>query len=89
MAGKTTKKKAASKLHYDKAALLQDYTLTFGVVMKGAAVLAGIILTYFLLNAVYLGSLGHTKGTPFVKEFGDRIDYEYNGKKVPLYDNGE
>lgn len=89
MAGKTTKKKASSKLHYDKEALMKDYNFTFAFMLKGMAIFVAIILMYFLLIAVYLGDASHTPPEPFVEQFGDRIDIEYDGKKLPMYEGDE
>ena len=89
MAGKTTKKKAEPKLHYDKAALLKDYNETFVLIMKGMGVFVAIILVYFLVTAVYLGDKAHTPSQPFVDQFGDRIDIDYEGKKIPMYEGNE
>lgn len=94
-ASKTTKKKAApkkaaaDKLHYDKEALLEDYNSVFSYMMKGMGIFLGATLIYFLVYIVYLGEESHTPPGPFVEQFGDRIDIEYEGKKIPLYEANE
>lgn len=74
-------------LHYDKAALLNEYDDTYNMFMKALAFIIGGVLVYFFIFVVYLGGISHTKHTPFVKHFGDRIDYsvEYEGLKLPIY----
>ena len=92
-APKTTKKKAApkkaaaQKLHYDKEALLEDYNHVFSYIMKAMAIFLGVTILYFLVYIVYLGEASHTPPGPFVEQFGDRVDIEYAGKKIPLYEN--
>ena len=83
------KKAAAPKLHYDKDALLKDYNEVFVFMMKGMGIFVAIILVYFLVYIVYLGDTGHTPPGPFVEQFGDRIDIEYEGKKIPMYQANE
>ena len=85
MAASKIKKEADDKLHYKKEALLEEYQTTF-VLMT--TVVGGVVLfalAYFFVMIVYLGGWSHTKHTPFVEQFGDRIEIEYDGKKLPIY----
>lgn len=79
----------ADKLHYNLTEVEQDYTATYGMFMKAAAV--GIIgaVIYFFALALFLGDSGHTRPEPFVKDFvaDGRVDVEYAGKKLPMYEN--
>ena len=83
---KTAAKKAAPKgLHYDKEALFQEYENTFPIIVKSFAVIVGFGLLYFFAMAVYLGGWGHTPHEEQVKQFGDRMDYDYEGLKLPIH----
>lgn len=75
------------KLHYNKKELLADYTQTYSVFMKMLAIGIGGALVYFFILIVYLGGWGHTRGTDYVREFGDRIQYDYKGLRLPEYDD--
>lgn len=81
--------KHEEKLHYNKGALIKEYQGTFGLL--GVMLLVGIggALVYFFGLAVYLGGWSHTKAAPYVEEFADRIQYEYKGTKLPMYENPE
>jgi hypothetical protein len=82
-----TKKEAPKKgeLHYDKDALHADYTEVYSLSMKavGAIVLLGV--GYFFFMITFLGGSWHTKYEPFVEQFGDRIEIEYEGQKLPIH----
>ena len=79
----------AEKLHYSMAEVEKDYTETYGMFMKAAAVgIVGAILYFFAL-AVFLGGWGHTPTKDFVRDFvaDGRIEPEYAGTKLPMYEN--
>ena len=78
---------ADPKLHYNKEELHADYTQTYGIFMKMLAVGIGGALVYFFILIVYLGGWGHTPGDDYVREFGDRIQYDYKGLRLPQYDD--
>jgi hypothetical protein len=76
-------------LHYDKEALLAGYRSTFGILIKALFICVGLVLVYFFLFVVYLGMYGQNPAAPMVKEFGDRIQYEYKGTKLPMFGGPE
>lgn len=78
---------AADNLHYSKADLHADYTQTYGVFMKMLAIGIGGALIYFFILIVYLGGWGHTRGDDYVRAFGERIQYDYKGLRLPEYDD--
>jgi len=91
---KATKKSAAAKpaaLHYNKAAVLKEYTATFDVMMKATVLSIGGILLYFFIMITFLGGFSHEKTNSFVEKFSDRIDLgaSYDGTKLPLYETEE
>lgn len=73
------------KLHYDKEALLAEYEATHGLMGKALFILVGGALLYFFIMITFLGNT-NTKHEDFVKQFGDRITIEYEGKKLPIYE---
>ena len=77
----------AEKLHYNKTALLADYSSTYSMFMKTLAIGIGGALVYFFILAVYLGGWGHTKSDDYVRAFGTRIDYGYSGLRLPEFDD--
>ena len=79
------KKKSSTALHYDKEALLADYQQTFGIMVKAVWGVVIFALIYFFIMAVYLGGWSHTKHDPFVEQFGDRVEIDYDGLKTPIY----
>lgn len=86
--------KAAAKtavLHYDKAAVLKEYSLTFDVMMKATVLSIGGILLYFFIMITFLGGFSHEKTDSFVEKFSDRIDLGagYDGLKLPMYQTEE
>lgn len=76
---------AEPKLHYDKQELLKEYEATHSLMGKALAVMIVGALAYFFAMMVFIGNT-NPKHTDFVKQFGDRITIEYDGKKMPLYD---
>lgn len=87
MAAKKTTKKASSKLHYDKDALMQEYEKTFPLVVKAMSIVVAFGLVYFFIMAVYLGGWSHTPHEDFVEQFAGedgRIEIEYDGLKLPI-----
>ncbi|MEC9291001.1 MAG: hypothetical protein VX730_01220 [Pseudomonadota bacterium] len=83
-----TKAKKEDKLHYDKEALHKDYTEVYNLSMKavGAIILLGV--GYFFIMVTFLGGSWHTKYEPFVEQFGDRVEIEYEGLKLPIHGEG-
>lgn len=69
-------------LHYDKDALIHEYTHTYGLIMKVLGVFVVLVVLYFMGLVVYLGGFSHTKHDPWVKQFGERIEIEYDGLKL-------
>ncbi|MBI1308439.1 MAG: hypothetical protein GC129_01075 [Proteobacteria bacterium] len=78
---------SAPKLHYNKEKLESHYTSTFSRFMKALAIGVGGAVLYFFGVITFLGGWGHTHTQPYVQEFGDRIDYQYSGTKLPMYQN--
>ena len=78
---------ASTKLHYDKAAVVQEYDQTYATIMRTIGISLFGVLLYFFIFTFYLGDKGHTKAIDFVKHFGNRIDYgaEYDGLKLPMF----
>jgi hypothetical protein len=84
-AKKATPKATSRKLHYDKEALLEEYKHTYKVALIGVSIVIGFALLYFFGVATYLGGWSHNKHAPFVEQFGDEIQIEYEGLKLPIY----
>lgn len=85
-----------AKLHYDKDELIKDYQNVFAIVLKGMAIFFGVVLIYFLIFIALLGDKGHTPHGEFFDHFtkdegpyGTRVVIEYEGKKLPAYDELE
>lgn len=78
-----------TELHYDKAKLMAEYRNTYGMFIKALALAVGGAVLFFFIMIVGLGGLWHTKAEPWVKEFGSRIEYEYNGTKLPEFGGPE
>lgn len=74
-----------AKLHYDKDALLKDYTDTYSMFMKALALAVGGVVVYFLVLMYYLGGWSHTPAKPFVDDFKGRISIDYEGTRLPMY----
>lgn len=79
---------AEPKLHYNKAALLEEYEATHNLMGKALAIMIVGALAYFFVMMVFLGET-NPKHEDFVKQFGDRITIEYSGKKLPIYEQGQ
>ncbi|NBV54600.1 MAG: hypothetical protein EBR79_02675 [Proteobacteria bacterium] len=75
----------SNHLHYDKQKLLKDYTTTFALMMATMVIGVAGALAYFFGLITYLGGWSHSKSTPFVNTFADRITLEYQGTKLPMY----
>lgn len=82
---KTTAKKAAPKLHYNKDALLAEYSQTFHLLMKATAVVIVVAVLYFfvMLEGVTRSNPGHTE---YFEKFNADYPLDYSGKKLPVYD---
>lgn len=80
------KPKTTDKRHYNMAALLKDYSETYGFAMKLSAISIGGVLLYFLFLVVYLGGWGHTPHKEKYDTFKDRFTIEFDGKKLPYYE---
>ena len=78
----------APKLHYNKADVIQEYERTYHIMGIALAALVGGALVYFFAMMVYLGH-SNTNHTDFHKQFSDRIDIDYSGTKLPLYEEGK
>lgn len=76
-----------TKLHYNKKALLDDYQATYGIFMKTLMIGIGGALVYFFIFVVYLGGWSHTPAADYVHTFGSRIQYDYSGQKLPMYED--
>ena len=76
-------------LHYNKEALLREYKSTFDMMLWVLIIVVGIIGLYFFVFITYLGDSGHTKYAPFVERYGDEIEIEYDGLKLPVHEPGE
>ena len=83
-----TQAHAAPKLHYDKEKLLEEYEFTHSLMSKALFIMIGGALLYFFIMITFLGNT-NTKHADFVKQFGDRITIEYDGKKLPIYEQGQ
>lgn len=79
---------AAPKLHYNKEELIAEYEATHGIMGKVLFVMIGGALLYFFIMITFLGNT-NTKHEDFMKQFGDRITIEYDGKKLPAYEQGQ
>jgi hypothetical protein len=79
----------ADKLHYSMAEVEKDYAATYSMFMKAAAI--GIVgaIVYFFVLAIFLGGWGHTHSDDFVRTFAadGRIEAEYAGTKLPMFEN--
>lgn len=64
-----------------------EHETTFSMFMKVLMVGVGGAVIYFFGIIVYLGGWGHSPSKPYVAEFSDRIQYEYSGKKIPMYED--
>ena len=71
------------KLHYDKKKLHKEYEKTYGVAMQATGILIAMAVIYFFIFVVYLGGRGHEPYQPFVDQFKDRFEIEYDGLRVP------
>ena len=79
----------ADKLHYSMAEVEKDYSATYSMFMKAAAIgIVGAIIYFFAL-AVFLGGWGHTHSDAFVRDFvaDGRIEPEYKGTKLPMFED--
>jgi hypothetical protein len=83
-----TKAHAAPKLHYNKEALIEEYENTHHLIVKALAAMIGCALVYFFVMMVFVGHT-NTSHEDFVKQFGDRVTIEYDGKKLPIYEQGK
>lgn len=83
---KSTKSKKTNALHYDKEALLDDYKEVYSLSMKAIAAVILFGVGYFFVMITFLGGSWHTKYEPFVEGFGDRIEIEYEGLKLPVHE---
>lgn len=86
-APKAASKAASTGLHYDKTALLQEYTGTFDMMMKATVISIGAVLLYFFVMITFLGGFSMSKTNDFHEKFSDRIDLgsNYDGTKLPMY----
>jgi len=78
---------ASGELHYDKNKVLKGYQQTFSMFMKALIIGVGGAVIYFFGVLIYLGLYGHTHTDSYVQEFGSRIQYEYKGTKLPMYED--
>lgn len=76
-----------TKRHYDEDALLEDYNKTFDISMQATIWSIAGILLFFILFIVYLGGVSHTKHKPKYDTFKDRFVIEYDGQKLPYYED--
>ena len=90
-APKAASKAASTGLHYDKTALLQEYTGTFDMMMKATVISIGAVLLYFFVMITFLGGFSMSKTNDFHEKFSDRIDLgsNYDGTKLPMYETEE
>ena len=90
-APKAVPKAASTGLHYDKTALLQEYTGTFDMMMKATVISIGAVLLYFFVMITFLGGFSMSKTNDFHEKFSDRIDLgsNYDGTKLPMYETEE
>jgi hypothetical protein len=77
----------SQNLHYNKSEVEKDYSATYHMFMKAGAVGVVGAVAYFFVMAVYLGGWSHTHSDDFVRDFGDRITIEYDGKKIPMFED--
>lgn len=77
----TTKKR-----HYSVKKLEKEYTETYGFMIKVGSVVILLGLAYFFAMITYLGDTGQTKYAPFVNQFGDDAEIEYEGLRIPAED---
>lgn len=84
----TAKAHTAPKLHYSKTALIAEYERTHHIIGKALTVMIGCALVYFFVMMVFVGQ-SNTTHEDFIKQFGDRITIEYDGKKLPIYEQGQ
>lgn len=78
---------AANHLHYNKEELLEGYRGTFSMFMKTLMIGVGGAVLYFFFVILYLGAYGHSHTDNYIKEFGTRIQYDYKGTKLPMYED--
>lgn len=77
----------AENLHYDKQKLLKEYSSTYLLMMATMVIGVAGALAYFFGLITYLGGWSHSKSTPFVNTFADRITLEYQGTKLPMFED--
>ncbi len=67
----------------------RDYSATYGMFMKAAAIGVVGAIIYFFVLAIYLGGWSHTHSDDFVRDFmaDGRIEMEYKGTKLPMFEN--
>ena len=81
----TQKKVKAPKLHYNKDALVEEYTETYTTSMKVIGLSVAIAVLYFIALIVYLGAFSHEPHKDKYDTFKDRFTIEYDGTKLPYY----
>src|SRR5262245_29865758 len=86
-AKKSTTSHHGGELHYDKNKVLKGYRQTFSMFMKALIIGVGGAVVYFFGVIIYLGLYGHTHTDNYVQEFGSRIQYDYKGTKLPMYED--
>ncbi len=74
-----------AKLNYNKEKLLKEYSTTFNLVIKVLFIGIGSAILYFFIFILYLGGVSHTPHQPAHEQFKDRFILEYDGKKLPIY----
>ncbi len=72
--------------HYSVRKLEEEYSNTYGKMIKLGALVILFGLVYFFAMLIYLGQTGQTKYAPFVEQFGDEVELEYGGSRVPEAD---
>lgn len=72
--------------HYSVSKLEKEYSETYGLMIKVGGVVILLGLCYFFAMITYLGDTGQTKHAPFVKQFGDDVEIEYSGTRIPQED---
>ena len=82
----------SKKRHYDQTAFEADRQNVFNLSLKGLGIFFAIVFTFMFAMIVLLGAIGHTRHTPSFEKFeadsepfGQRVDLEYKGKKLPMY----
>jgi hypothetical protein len=85
-ASKTSAKKGTdTKLHYDKAALLAEYSQTYILLMKATAVVIGVAVLYFFV-VLYGLTVTNTPHEEYFRKFHADYPIDYSGKKLPMYE---